>query len=427
MKIVLIVPSFPKLSESFIVNKFVGLLNLGHDVHIECQRSDSSEWSRFPQLSNPTIQSRVHVSWPVRPLFLVTLFLPLAFLKCLIRSPHLLFRYLRQGWSKFGLGLIKRFYLDSDLILLSPDLIHIEFGSLAPDRMDLGNLLACKVVVSFRGYDINYVGLQDPDYYLNVWKEADAIHLLGQDLWDRAQRRGCPSAKPHILIPPAVDVEYFYSPSREHLLEIGTRERPLHILSVGRLEWKKGYEYALRAVSLLKEAGIHFRYHIVGDGNYLEPIAFIRNYFRINKVVKLLGAQPREHVKVQLEWADVFLHAAVSEGFCNAVIEAQSMSLPVVCTNADGLSENIVDGQTGFVVPSRDPAAIAEKLATLAYHPSIRKRMGDAGRQRVILKFRLQDQIEAFDRFYKGVLSSPSFNEGLVQRKVTEFLEVQDR
>ena len=124
----------------------------------------------------------------------------------------------------------------------------------------------------------------------------------------------------------------------------------------------------------------------------------------MEEVIQFLGAQPREVVREQLDWADVFLHAAVSEGFCNAVLEAQSMQLPVVCTDADGLPENVVDGVSGFVVPRREPQALAEKVTILAADPKLRARMGQAGRERVVNHFQLDVQIEKFDAFYKTVL-----------------------
>src|SRR5262249_3263236 len=102
--------------------------------------------------------------------------------------------------------------------------------------------------------------------------------------------------------------------------------------------------------------------------------------------------------------ADVFLHAGISEGFCNAVLEAQAMMLPVVCSDADGLRENVVDGETGFVVPRRNPAALAEKLAGLAANPAQRQVLGAAGRRRVLSHFQVKDQIPAFERLYRQVL-----------------------
>jgi colanic acid/amylovoran biosynthesis glycosyltransferase len=402
--IALVVPSFPKLSETFIVGKFLGLLDRGWDVHVVCGRSDPAEWMRFPELQRPCLRARVHVGWPHRPRSLAAALYPAALLRCWKDNPAATRRYLRQGLRRFGASIFRWLYLDAELIRLRPALIHVEFGALAVDRMHLKELLGCKVIVSFRGYDLNYVGLTDPAFYQSVWEKADAVHLLGEDLWRRAQRRGCPPDLRHALIPPAIDPDFFDPGERQHVDVAGTPARPLRILSVGRLDWTKGYEFALQAVKRLVDQGVHCEYVIVGDGEYLEPIAFARHQLGLEHVVRLLGAQDRSQVKAQMLQADVFLHAAVSEGFCNAVMEAQAMMVPVVCSDAGGLGENVVDGETGFVVPRRDPDALAEKLIALARDPDLRQRFGEAGRARVCSRFRLDQQIDAFDQLYRQVL-----------------------
>jgi colanic acid/amylovoran biosynthesis glycosyltransferase len=106
--------------------------------------------------------------------------------------------------------------------------------------------------------------------------------------------------------------------------------------------------------------------------------------------------------------ADVFMHPAVTEGFCNAVLEAQAMQRPVVCSDAGGLPENVVDGLTGFVVRRRDPAAIADRLAQLAADCALRRRMGEAGRRRVLESFTLHRQLDALEAMYRQVLSQNS-------------------
>ena len=118
-----------------------------------------------------------------------------------------------------------------------------------------------------------------------------------------------------------------------------------------------------------------------GEGSCLDAVAYARHEMGLEESVSFLGPLPPTAVKREMLWADVFLHAAVSEGFCNAVIEAQAMKLPVVCTDADGLPENVCEGETGFVVPRRDPEAMALGISRLAADPSLRERMGRAGRQ----------------------------------------------
>jgi len=85
------------------------------------------------------------------------------------------------------------------------------------------------------------------------------------------------------------------------------------------------------------------------------------------------------------------------------VLEAQSFGLPVVCTDAGGLPEAVEDGVTGFVVPARDPQALAEKTIALAQDAELRARMGEQGRRRVLANFTLEQQAARFLEFYRDV------------------------
>jgi colanic acid/amylovoran biosynthesis glycosyltransferase len=404
------VPAFPRLSETFIVSKFLGLFERGWDVHVVCNRSEAKNWKLFPHLAAVrSARRRVHVTWPSEPPWKASLLLPLAVLRCLQSRPLRTLRYLWRGLKRFGVfETVRRLYLDADLVRLSPDILHFEFGALAPNRMYLRELLGCKVIASFRGYDLNYVGLDRPNHYAPVWSQAAGLHFLGEDLWRRARRRGFPEDCFHVLIPPAIDTEFFAPRAGPPAPREGNR--PLRILSVGRLEWKKGYEDALLAVRKLLDRGIPLVYRIVGDGDYLGAVGFARYRLGLESCVEFVGAVPRAEVLAEMEKADVFLHSAVSEGFCNAVLEAQAMELPVVCTDADGLPENVADGETGFVVPRRDPSAMAEKLEVLARDPALARRMGQAGRRRVQDRFRLADQLVRWEKFYGDVLAREASN-----------------
>jgi hypothetical protein len=89
------------------------------------------------------------------------------------------------------------------------------------------------------------------------------------------------------------------------------------------------------------------------------------------------------------------------------VIEAQAMGLPVVCTDAGGLPENVGHEITGFVVPRRDPAAMTERLAQLAGDAALRRRMGRAARLRAETALDLSRQLDAFEELYRDLLSEP--------------------
>ncbi|MDQ4099037.1 MAG: glycosyltransferase family 4 protein [Chloroflexota bacterium] len=358
-RVVSVVPAFPLFSETFIVDKALRLLDQGWDVQVVARRERATQWQYFPELrARADFRARIHV------------------------APN----------------------VETTIASLKPDVVHFEFGMMAVGQMGGATRRPWKTVVSFRGIDASAHGLDDPTRYQDVWDHADLIHVESRDMWERVRQRGCPAYKPHVLIPAAADVDTFADVTRIYTGPIGSPYRPLRILSVGRLVWKKGHPDGVAAVAELVAQGIHCEYRIAGDSRDRGAVLFAIRDHGLEDQVTLLGALPRAAIKTQMLWADVLLHPSVSEGFGIAVIEAQAAGLPVVCTDAEGLPENVVDGTTGFVVPRRNPAAMAEKLATLARDSALRQRLGTAGRTRAQTHFRLEDQARQFDEVYRRLV-----------------------
>jgi glycosyltransferase involved in cell wall biosynthesis len=121
--------------------------------------------------------------------------------------------------------------------------------------------------------------------------------------------------------------------------------------------------------------------------------------------VKLLGQLDPEHVRDRLHAADAFLLSSLSEGISNAALEAMACGLPIVTTDCGGMREAIDDGVEGFVVPVREPRAMAEALARLALDPDLRRRMGRAARRRVEREFDLEHQIDRWAELCRRTVS----------------------
>jgi colanic acid/amylovoran biosynthesis glycosyltransferase len=204
---------------------------------------------------------------------------------------------------------------------------------------------------------------------------------------------------PHRLIAPAVDTARFSPAPR------ADDGGPLRVLTVARVVWKKGYEYGLLAIRGLVDAEVDVEYRIVGAGPYEDAVRACVDDLGLAEHVRLLGPVPPAGVLREMQAADVLLHPAVSEGFGNAVMEAQAVGTPVVCTDADGLRENVVDGVTGFVVPRREPSALAAALTRLRDR-ELRDRMGAAARAHVRERFDPERQMDAFVALYEDVLTA---------------------
>src|SRR5690606_22686098 len=169
----------------------------------------------------------------------------------------------------------------------------------------------------------------------------------------------------------------------------------------GRLHWKKGLVATLEALALLKEQGINFVYKIIGEGKEYERIAFTAYQLGLKDRVEFLGKLPHAEVKRELEKADIYLQYSIQEGFCNAVLEAQAMGKLCIVSNAEGLTENVLHGETGWVVPKYSPHLLAEqikKVLLMADHE--KSKIAQNAVNRVREEFNVENQIEEFNAFY---------------------------
>jgi glycosyltransferase involved in cell wall biosynthesis len=99
---------------------------------------------------------------------------------------------------------------------------------------------------------------------------------------------------------------------------------------------------------------------------------------------------------------DLFLMVSEPAGCPNVSLEAMAAGLPVLATAVGGAAEQVLDGQTGRLVPPRDPAALAAALVELAARPELRRRMGEAGRARVSERFRVDRMVADYRRICLG-------------------------
>ena len=394
---------FPTLSETFIVTKVLGLLESGFDVQVFCN-TPSRDWERFDVLAGRSdVQKRIHYAPPFRPLGKVLTVGLWHVLQKAVRHPLAFARFVRHSWQhrhQNPLGFWKGLYVRLHFVGHRLDILHVEFDTQALSVADLKAYLNCKLLLSSRGsFQKTSVLDKFPNALRVLYSYADGYHFISQYLRQNAYKLGLRRSVRTWLIKPAVDLSLFAPVARP----ARPPGEPLRVISVGRLEWQKGYEFALDAIARVYRVGIPITYTILGDGPHKEAAIFAARQWGLLEegIVRFAGAVPREAVPGHLAEADVMLHTALEEGFCNAVIEAQATGLPVVTSDAGGLPENVIDGVTGFVVPRRDPEAMAEKLIRLARDPDLRRRMGHAACEHARANFGLQEQAAAFARMYR--------------------------
>jgi glycosyltransferase involved in cell wall biosynthesis len=152
------------------------------------------------------------------------------------------------------------------------------------------------------------------------------------------------------------------------------------VLLLGALERRKGHAVLLAAGERLAAENVSLRYVFCGDGS--EGTALRAAAVALGDRVVFAGFQ--REVAAALEAADVVALPSLHEGLGVAALEAMAAGRPVVASRVGGLGEVVVDGVTGVLVPPGDPAALAQALNRLARDVALRRRLGQAGRERVL-------------------------------------------
>lgn len=181
-----------------------------------------------------------------------------------------------------------------------------------------------------------------------------------------------------------------------------TEERPV-VTVVARLLPQKDHRTLLSALRLLKDRGAAVSCLVVGDGALRQELEARARELSLDGGVKFLGE--RLDVAKLLLASDVFALSSIHEGMPLAVLEAMAAAKPVVVTDVGGNGEIVRNGETGFVVPPRDPAALADALARLTSSPELAKRMGAAGRDRVNREFTLEAMVRRNEEVYEELLA----------------------
>ena len=330
---------------------------------------------------------------------------------------------------------------------LSPCLIHCHFGTDGFWAAKLAKKLGVPLIVTFHGYDITrqlsaldssenselkhnqriFPGIADvwhdflakviyelpvelsklpnwltPDYALSeqrrlrlVFREAKCIVAVSEFIRSQLIEKGCPpeKIKVHYI---GVDVDKFKP-------DPNIKRQPI-VLFVGRLVEKKGCEYLIRAMSQVQKTMPDVKLVIIGNGDLrpkLEKLAtdLLSNY-------SFLGVQTSEQVKAWMNKSMLLAAPSITtvkqetEGLPIVILEAQAMRLPIVSSVHAGITEAVIDNETGFLASERNVEAISKYILTLLSDSSLRGSFAIAGRKLVEDKFNLKKNSMVLERIY---------------------------
>jgi len=300
---------------------------------------------------------------------------------------------------------------------LEPDLVHhatikpVIYGTMAARRAG-----SPAVVNAITGLGYVYTGSDWRSRLLRPVVNSLYRHALGYDrqrvIFQNSddqtvlQRIGAVTPDQAVLIPGSgVDVAAF-TPAPE------PEGDPLVVLPA-RLLWDKGLREFVDAARILRAEGSQARFALVGGLDEGNPSgiaeADIRSWVQ-EGVVEWWGAS--DDMPSVYQAAHVVALPSYREGLPKVVIEASACGLPVVTTDAPGCRDAVVGGETGYLVPVRDPQALAARIRTLLESRELRQRMGEAGRRLVVEHFSTERVVEATLKVYDELLARTSRKDG---------------
>jgi glycosyltransferase involved in cell wall biosynthesis len=171
-------------------------------------------------------------------------------------------------------------------------------------------------------------------------------------------------------------------------------DEELRVFSCARLNPAKGFSVLLNSIALVNRSGLKARLTIAGEDDeggtgYRKEIERLINELGLKDCVSLLGSVSEERVKHELEQAHVFVLASFEEPLGVAIMEAMSMEVPVISTNAGGVPDLLANDH-GILVPPGDALALAEAISSIGLNQEKAKALSMKGRALIESKYHHQ-------------------------------------
>ncbi|OGJ63870.1 hypothetical protein A3E47_01315 [Candidatus Peribacteria bacterium RIFCSPHIGHO2_12_FULL_54_10] len=157
------------------------------------------------------------------------------------------------------------------------------------------------------------------------------------------------------------------------------------LITIGALIGRKGHDLVLRALARIVPEEPRILYLIIGEGNTRKPLEALVDELHLQNHVEFCGERTGDDLVALLQIADIYVHTpkyahGKFEGFGIVYLEAGACGKPVIATDAGGVRDAIINGQTGVIVPDNDIPGIAGAIRELLRDPEKARRLGEQGR-----------------------------------------------
>lgn len=290
---------------------------------------------------------------------------------------------------------------------LKPDLLHTHYAS---GYGTLGRL--CKFhpyVLSVWGSDVYDFPYELPLKMRLLQKNLRAADLIASTSHVMAKQTHsiCEGLSKIHVTPFGIDTKSFNPsnlPKNNDTITVGTVKKLTHIYGIDILI--QGFAEARTSLMRSDErTASKLRLLIVGGGEDRDSLELLVDSLNISDITEFAGAVPYALVPDYLNRLDIYVAASRLESFGVAILEASACALPVIVTDVGGLPEVVDARVTGKIIERDDHIGLAKAIEELIIDKDLRKRMGQAGLQRVLDYYTWEDSVSIMEEVYREVVS----------------------
>jgi glycosyltransferase involved in cell wall biosynthesis len=264
----------------------------------------------------------------------------------------------------------------------------------APIAILIGWLRRIPVVISLHGSDVYLAEKLAPAGWLAKWafKRAKAVTASSPDLVRRAQKMGAPLEPTRTrFIPYGANVSGNWAVVESGKKEVLLRTQPeIKLVCVGRLVYKKGFEYAIKAMPEILASFPHTRLLIAGKGDLEGELKNLAHHCGVAEQVQFVGVVSHDQMPRFLAESTVFLLPSIIDdsgnvdGLPNTLLEAMATGCAIVASSVAGVPEVIKHGKNGLLVPQRNSEVLAQAVITLLKNETFCYNLGYTAHQTVV-------------------------------------------
>lgn len=406
-KLLIFVPTFPVLSETFIQREIAELTKVAKNYSV-------TVLSLGPGASGTTAETGVNVIYRrVKPLDILKGFTEISW--------STFSRLYRISLNNKPRGLISNFYLLIKAIgyshivkELGVSHIHAHFLSESSSLMYyVAELLNLPYSVSAHARDV-FATSDDvtkiPELVREKAEKASFIAVCNKKAWEKCVELVGPNFSSKVLL-------HYHGMDPSILpVEENTAVEPhkFKIVSVGRLVEKKGFTYLIDAAKILKEEGISCGISIIGPGPLYKELTEKITALSLGDTVEVLGegqGMPNNEVLQYMSEADAFVLPSIetsegdAEGIPNTLVEAAFLALPIVSTKTGSIPEIVYHGVSGLLVDPARGDLLAGAIKSLIDSPDLRQSLGQAAKTAACDMFDLTKNIKELDSLFSENLA----------------------